>query len=130
MQLLVLSLLLLFQAAPQDTAKVNTSVESATLFLNGAEVQRSASLMLKRGTNRIAFTGLSTSLNEETIQLRTDGDIILESISKMINDQTDGEFGDEISRLKNRKRTIEDSIKQKKAALTVLDRKQNVLLTN
>lgn len=130
MQTLLLAFVLLFQTAPQDTTTLETSIESATVFLSGAEVQRSSSLTLQPGTNYIQFTGLSTSLNEETIQLGANKAIVLESISKTINKNKTESQSDKIRRLVERINILEDSVKQTQASLTVLDRKLSVLLAN
>lgn len=129
MQTFLLAFLFLFQSPAADTTIVNTQVESATVFLNGAEVHRSASVNLAPGTNQIQFTGLSTSLNEETIQLQTDGDIILESISKTLNSNPESS-SEKLGNLQSQKENVEQQIKKKQAELTVLDQKLNVLLNN
>ncbi|MBN2732248.1 MAG: mucoidy inhibitor MuiA family protein [Balneolaceae bacterium] len=129
MQTLLLAFLFLFQSSAPDTTTVNTQVESVTVFLSGAEVHRTASVDLMAGTNQIQFTGLSTSLNEETIQLQTNGDIILESISKTLNSNSESS-NKKLSDLQSQKENIEQQIKQKQAGLTVLNQKLNVLLNN
>lgn len=130
MQLFILSLFLLFQSTPQDTAKVNTSVNEATVYLDGAEVHRSSAVNLQQGTNYITFGSLSSSLNEESIGLRTEGDIILESISKSLDRSYSTALNTEMENRQNQKQKIEDTIKQKQAALKVLDQKLNILLAN
>lgn len=130
MVLLFLSAFLIFQTATPDTIKVESEVGSATVFLSGAEVNRSASVKLQPGTNNIAFIGLSPSLDGNTIQLQTNAEIILESLSNFRNRDYQGEQAAQIETLESRKTEIEENIKQTKASVTVLDRKLNVLLNN
>jgi uncharacterized protein (TIGR02231 family) len=130
MQILFLSLTLLFQSSPADTTVVNSEVQSATVYLSGAQVQRTSSVNLQRGTNYIQFTGLSSSLREESIQLDTGGNLILESISKTAGTEENHSTSDKFNDLESRKEVIADSINHKQAALSVLNKRLNFLAAN
>ena len=129
MTTLLFAFLFLFQPSAGDTTAVNSQVASATVFLRGAQVHRTATVNLNRGTNYIRFEGLSPSLNEETMQLRTNGDIILESIAKSV-DYNSKSSDQQLDNLQSQKQTLEKQAEKTKAQLTVLDRKLNVLTNN
>ena len=130
MELLFLSFFLLFQPATSDTVSVDSEIRSATVFLSGAEVQREAEINLQKGTNHYAIHGLSKTVNEQTLQLRTSTDVVLESISITTNPETSNKYSSEISELEKRKSSLQHDINRLESNLKVLDQKLNVLLSN
>jgi uncharacterized protein (TIGR02231 family) len=69
----------------EQVVNVNTPVQSAIIYLYGAEVTQSKQVSLNPGRNRIVFTGLSPKLNAKSIQVTTTGDVSILAISDAIN---------------------------------------------
>ncbi len=53
---------------------VDSKVTSATIFKDRAIVTRSADVNLKKGENRIVFSGLTTDIKDETVRIAAEGD--------------------------------------------------------
>jgi uncharacterized protein (TIGR02231 family) len=61
--------------------KVSTVVEKMTVFLTGGEVTRSSNVKLTQGRNRIIFSGISTVIDQKSIQFTANKNYSLVSIS-------------------------------------------------
>lgn len=67
---------------PQE---VSAPVQSAIVYLYGAEVAHSKQVSLNAGRNKIVFVGLSPKLNGKSIQVSATGDVSILAISDAIN---------------------------------------------
>lgn len=84
-QLLVLAgllLALLVNAQSNKEIVVSTKVETVKLFLNGAHVNRSATVNLPTGTTTIVFTDLPSTLDASTYQVEGVGEFTILSIKE------------------------------------------------
>jgi len=81
--LATLSLLLLFPGAgalgaePLGEQVVDDRVEEVTLFSHQAQLKRSARVQLAAGRHRLAFAGLPTAVDENSVRVRIDGGRLL-----------------------------------------------------
>lgn len=115
----LISLLLLFPSfQSENTAQIQTTVEEVTIYRDGAQLVHRASVQLQEGRNRITFSGLATGLNNQSIQLKSDGDITLLSIygtqnpftDPVISEQTDS-LNALLNKLKVEKLELEGTIR-------------------
>ena len=65
--------------------KVPSTIKGVTIYLSGAQITRTASCQLQEGTNEIVFTGLSTKIDESSIQVSGLTSVSIHSISFDIN---------------------------------------------
>lgn len=128
--LIIFSLLLNLQqvTVPDEKEKVTTTVESATVYLSGAQVSRSAEVTLQAGTNHLVFQNLSTRLSEQSIQIATDKPISILSVRKGIADKMLS--SEKLDSLKQLKRELESNIQLKQTEETVLQRELDILISN
>lgn len=119
-----------FQQLPQNTntTTVPSSIERATVYLQGAQVTRNAKVQLKAGSNSIIFDNLSNMLNEQSIQISTDVPVTILSVRK--SEATDDFRSETLDSLELQKKEIESRIALKQAEQSVLDRELNILLSN
>ena len=61
--------------------KVKTSIKELTVFLTGGEVSRVANVKLKKGRNKIIFTGISAVIDQKSIQVSANRSYNLVSVS-------------------------------------------------
>lgn len=66
--------------------EVMSKVDQATVFVSGAQVQRSAKVNLQKGENTLTFLNLEYSINPQTIQIYGASDMIV--VSKEFKTQT------------------------------------------
>lgn len=84
--IIVLSLAGISVHAQNETKiEVTAPVQSAIVYLYGAEVTQTKTVNLNAGRNRIIFTGLSSKLNSKSIQVTTTGDVSILAISDEVN---------------------------------------------
>lgn len=65
----------------QSMVDVTPMVKSVTLYQNGALVTHEGSAILETGKTTIVFHGLPSSIDRQSIQLSSDGDIIILSVT-------------------------------------------------
>jgi uncharacterized protein (TIGR02231 family) len=64
---------------------VDSKAESAIIYLNGAEIEQNAKVILQKGNNLVVFRGLSPSLNTKSIRVSSDIELSVLSISSKTN---------------------------------------------
>jgi len=65
--------------------KIKTTVNSATIYLTGAEIHRNKTVNLKAGKTKLIFTNLSPKINSKSIRITTGKNIDLLGITSTIN---------------------------------------------
>lgn len=77
----IATLMLFSTSYAEKEKKVKSKVEAVTVYLQGAQVQRSASFKLQRGVTKIIFEGMSKTLDKNSIQVKGKGDFIILDVS-------------------------------------------------
>ena len=80
--------LLLFNlglSAQNKEIDIESKIKHVTVYLNGAEVERSANKRLEKGVHYLTFPGLSQNINEKSIQVNGKGYFTILSVSKKRN---------------------------------------------
>ncbi|HBF87300.1 MAG TPA: hypothetical protein DDX39_01570 [Bacteroidales bacterium] len=75
--LLLISLLIPFTGIANNEKKVESNVKNVTVFLNSAQVTRTANVNIEAGVNDLIFEGVSPYLNTKSIQARGTGKYII-----------------------------------------------------
>ena len=96
----------------ETVQEVNAPVQSAIIYLYGAEVSQSKQVTLNAGRNKIVFVGLSTKLNAKSIQVNTTGDASILAISDAINYFANQKESSKIKQLKDSVQMLTDLISQ------------------
>ncbi|MEM9024414.1 MAG: DUF4140 domain-containing protein, partial [Bacteroidota bacterium] len=60
---------------------MTSQIKEVTVFLNGAQVKRTASRTIPSGTHYLKFTGLSTQIDPNSIQVNGRGSATILSVS-------------------------------------------------
>ncbi len=92
-------------AQENNVINIDSKVNSATVYLSGAELQRIVSIDIKKGNNLLIFKNLSPKLNTKSIRVSSDKELSVLRISSKINYLTKSE---ELPLIKN----LKDSLKQ------------------
>ncbi len=110
--------------------KVKTEINSATIYLTGAEIHREKTVNLKAGKTRLVFTGLSPKLNSKSIRITTGNNIDLLGISNKVNYLAKEKNLPRTKRLQDSLQLISDkiqSVSDKSDAFTI---EKKMLLSN
>lgn len=68
-------------ASSQQLLSVNPKIQSVTVYLSGAEIKFTETVLLKRGDNIVQFKGLSPSLLQESVQVTVGNNVDVLSVS-------------------------------------------------
>jgi len=90
--------------------KVKSTIENVTVFLTGGEIQRSTSTNLKKGRNKIVFTGISTVIDDKSIQFSSTKSLNLVSVSSEIDYIHRTDENSRITTLKDSVELLQDQI--------------------
>jgi len=127
---LAAALMLLFPSASQAQIHQKTTIESAVVFLNGAELTNTARISLPPGESEVAFTDLAGNLDQKKINLSANNNLTVESITFQNNYLINEDHSGHVNMLKdsidimNRQRSLVNN------KLTVIDEQLSVLQNN
>ncbi len=128
---LLISFLSLGAVCAQSTPKeVSSKIEKVTVFINGAQVMRSAQTSLSIGETELIFRGLAPQLNKQSIQVKGDGDFTILSVIHQVNFMKEQEKRKEIETLeKNLEAKLEEKTRAKNS-LSVFIEEEKMLEKN
>ena len=89
---------------------IDSKVESVTIFLNQAQVSRSASIVIGPETDQLVFTGLSSMLDPNSVQVKGEGSFIILGTSFRQNYLTDENLPNAVITLKDQIELLEGKI--------------------
>ena len=125
-----LSISSIFAQTIENVIEVNVPVQSAIVYLFGAEVTHVKQVSLNPGRNKIVFTGLSTKLNSKSIQVNTTGEVSILAISDAINYMANQKESARVIELKDSVNLITDYIIQLSNDRDAYTSEKNMLLKN
>ncbi|MBO9155063.1 mucoidy inhibitor MuiA family protein [Chitinophaga sp. GCM10012297] len=126
-------LLSLHNNAYAQTKKLNvpSSIENVTVFLQGAQITRTASTTIPSGTTTLVFPGISPELEEKSIQVQGKGAFTILSVSReknyMSNQQKPRE---ELVRLQAQAEILEEKLQRERNRESVFKQEEEMLKKN
>ena len=129
------SLLMFFLSSKATPNEVQTKskINAVTVYLNGAQINRLASINLKKGHNRIVLNKLSPYLDKKSIQIKGNGDFTILSTNHQFNFLNVEKYNEEIAKLldsihsiSKRKEVLSEKITSKTETLNFLKINQNI----
>ncbi len=110
--------------------EISIPVQSAIVYLYGAEVSHSKLVTLSPGRNKIIFIGLSPKLNAKSIQVSVAGDAAILSISDAMNYMANQKEGVRIKQLKDSSLALSDAVTEITNEKDAYSTEKNMLLKN
>jgi uncharacterized protein (TIGR02231 family) len=80
MFLVLISTFLIGRAEGNAPVKADSKIDQVTVFLQGAQVERSARVRIPAGTSEVVFDGVSPHLNHTSLQAGGVGDFVIMSV--------------------------------------------------
>lgn len=114
----------------ENTQEVSTPVQSAIVYLYGAEVSHSKQVNLNPGKNKIVFVGLSSKLNAKSIQVNATGGVSILAISDAINYMANQKESNRIKQLKDSLSFLNNAISEINNDKDAFVTEKNMLLKN
>lgn len=128
--LLIVVALPILTSASDNEQPVESSIEEVTVFRNGAQLTRQATVTLSPGRNEILLKGLSPSLNARTIQLSGDGSFTILSLTHRQDYLDEHPQKERLQQLITRRDSLQRLIEDKETGKSVLDRELKILMSN
>ncbi|MBA3970903.1 MAG: DUF4139 domain-containing protein [Bacteroidetes bacterium] len=118
------------QTLNETVQEVTPPVQSAIIYLYGAEMSHSKQVTLSPGRNRIVFTGLSSKLNSKSIQVTASGSVAILAISDAINYMANQKESTRITQLKDSVSMLSESMTALNNDKDAYNIEKNMLLKN
>ena len=130
MKTLILLLSLCSMLGFSNDKKLPSKIKKVTVYLNGAQIIRNAACNLKTGTTQIVLTGLSTKIDESSIQLSGLQTVSILSMSYDINYLEKPESTPESKALEDKIKINSDKIARLKNLIHGLEEEEKVISSN
>jgi len=127
---LALCILTVQFASAEGEQKVKSKVTAATVFLNGAQVTRTANINISKGRSKIIFTGISNKLNKGSINVSSDGDFTIVSVMHQLNYLEANKSDAQIESLDKQAQDLNDKINVANQMLIVYNEEESLLAVN
>ncbi len=115
----------------QEEAHVDSKISKVTVYQKGAEVSRTAKAQIPSGASTIVFSGLSSKLDKESVQVKASGNVSVLSVVHNLDfiDNT-LKLDKEIQKLTDRSEFLMDSINICNSLLDVYQVEEEMLKAN
>lgn len=109
---------------------VNATIDKVTVFMQGAQVTRSATTTIPAGTTTLVFPHISPELEEKSIQVQGKGAFTILSVSRNRNYLGVQEPIAEVTRLQQQQSLLEEKLLREKNRLKVFTQEEAMLGKN
>lgn len=116
--------------AARADQKVPTKVQKVTVFLNGAQVTRTAAVNVAAGTSTLTFEGISPDIDVQSIQVKSAGDFTILSVKHeldFLNQQTRQK---RVEELLAQQAQLRQKIQLQNSTLAIYKEEENMLIKN
>lgn len=127
-----LFILFFFNASAQEIkeTKFTSKIEEVTVFLSGAQIFETSSGQIPSGESFVVIKGLSPYLDEKSIQVKGQGDFIIQAVNKRIDFLSEQKVNDEVKSLEDQIKAIETKEEASLVRLDVLAQQEKLLNAN
>lgn len=127
-----LSLALLCQQVTAQTKKnIESKIEKVTVFMEGAQVERHAKVNLPAaGKYELVFTDISPAVEDQSIQVKADGNITVLSVIQQQNFLKEQQKQEEIKELEQQKESQTEKLSLQRNIQNVYKQEETMLLKN
>lgn len=116
--------------AQETEISVKSKIEHATVFLEGAQVTRFATVSLKPGVSVLTFEGIAPSIQEQSIQVDAPTHLKILSVSFSINYLEERKTPEKIAELEEERRLLWANLAKEKSLEEVYVEEEAILKTN
>ncbi|MFC4635826.1 mucoidy inhibitor MuiA family protein [Dokdonia ponticola] len=110
--------------------KATSDISQVTVYLNGAQIERSSNVLVKNGTTTLIFENLSNTIDENSIQVSGLGEASILSINYGIDYLTKQKNTEAVEALQQEKKELEFSIKKINNRIVGLQKEEEVINLN
>ena len=126
----LVGLVLCLYTTAQTKKNIDSKIEKVTVFLQGAQVQRSAKTNLTAGKSELVFTNISPSIDKQSIQVKAEANVTVLSVIHQQNFLKEQQKQDEIKEVENLKEAQLEKIALQRNIMNVYKQEENMLIKN
>jgi acetolactate synthase small subunit len=110
--------------------KLDARLEHVTVFVNGAQVMRTATATLPAGKSEVILRGLTPSLDPQSVTVKGDGDFTILSVRAQLNYLEEQRRKDTIVTLENESSQLVKQLEDAQNKIAVLKQEEDILNHN
>lgn len=112
--------------------KVASKVQKVVVFLNGAQVTRTALVNVNAGTSELVFDGIPAGVDEQSIQVHANGEFTILSVRQELNylDVSEDVKLKKVEELRALQKVLKDKLELQNNMLAIYQNEENVLAKN
>ena len=126
----ILFVFITIAANADDGQKIASKVQKVIVFLNGAQVTRTASVNIAAGTSTLVFENLSPGIDVQSIQVHADGEFTILSVKHELNFLNEQVKQKHLEDLKDAEKALKDKITMQNNFLSIYQEEENMLTKN
>src|ERR1700761_5154627 len=115
-------------AMADDSPKIDSKVQKVIVFLNDAQVTRTAKVNVNPGTSTLVFQNLSPDIDAQSIQVHANGSFTILSVKNELNFLNAVTKEKNIEELQARQKQINEKITLQNSLLAINQEEENMLL--
>ncbi len=109
---------------------VETKMEQVTVFMKGAQVKRTVKQSITAGKQEIVFTGISTDIEKQSVQVKSDGKLTILSVRVQRDYLKEQEVREEIKTTQEKFFQLNDKISLTSKVLEVFKQEEAMIIKN
>lgn len=130
-QLFFLAACLLYLPISAQTKKtIDSKIDKVTVFLEGAQTQRSAKVSLTAGKYELVFTNISPAIEKQSIQVKAEGNLTVLSVIHQQNFMKEQQKQEEIREIETQRENQLEKIALQRNILNVFKQEESMLVKN
>src|SRR5271163_1253964 len=110
-----------------DDQKITSKVQKVIVFLNGAQVTRTAMVNVNTGTSELVFGGISPGIDVQSIQVHANGDFTILSVKREMNYLDEQVKNTQVAQLQAALKVVKDKIDLQNSLISVYSAEENML---
>jgi len=117
-------------ANADDSQKITSKVQKVVVFLNGAQVTRTAMVNVSAGTSDLIFGEISPGLDVQSIQVRANGEFTILSVKHELDFLNEQVKQKQVEDLQAAQKAIRDKIALQSSLISIYQSEENMLAKN
>ncbi len=127
---ILLALALILFGTGYAQKNVPSKIKEVTVFLNGAQVYRTASASLTKGRTEVVFSGLSRNVDPRSIQVKGNGKFSIMSVRHQLNYLKKARLDKRIKEMQDSVKLLQSEIDLQGRYYSALNQEAEMLLAN
>jgi hypothetical protein len=109
---------------------VETKIDKTTIFLKGAQIDRSGKTLIPIGNSELVFKNISPYINKESIQIKGEGNFTILSVVHKLNYLEEQNKQSDLSKLQAEREILQDKINTENDLLSIYNNEEILLEKN